>query len=238
MLFRVIFTRLLIIIGFIAPPILLAEEVKLELSNDLSLSSLTDKVYQQHPAHHNDLAQQQQINANSSLANARFADAASINLMHQNDVIGSNDGLQEWEGSVDLPLWLAGQKQQQLTLSEKMTAELPAYKKQIRLDASAIVRELIWKAVLADNATSQAYQVWQSAQKLEQDVVARVKAGELAGTARLLASTNAIEMHSQYLLAQAELEHALTSYRRITGEDSLPQQYERKIQLVSTIQPH
>jgi len=229
MLFKVATIRLLILAGFLTSPLLLAVEAKLELSNAISLSSLADKVYQRHPAHHNDRVQQQQIKANSSLANARFADAPSINLLHQNDSVGSDDGMQEWEGRIDFPLWLAGQKQQQLMLSDKMTAELPAYKQQIRLDASAKLRDIIWNVVVANNASTQAEQIWQTAEKLEHDVTARVNAGELAGTERLLANTHVLEMHSQYRLAQAELERALTNYQRLTGERVLPYNYEESL---------
>lgn len=206
-----------------------AEMVQLEQSSSVTLSSLAQNVYERHPALHNELAQQQQINANTDLANATFADVKSINLNHQNDAIGSSDGLQEWEASVDMPLWLPGQKQQQHLLSDKLSAELPAYKNKIKLDASAKVRDLVWNVVLANNANMQAHQVWQTAEKLKQDVVARVKAGELAGTERLLASTNALEMHSQYLLTEAELEHALNSYHHVTGENSLPEAYEETL---------
>jgi len=208
-----------------------AEEIHIEWSSAITMSSLTEKVYQQHPAHHNELAQQQQINANTGIANAFFADTKSIALNHQNDAIGSGDGLQEWEGSIDMPLWLPGQKKQQQVLSDKMSAELPAYKEQIKLDASAKVRELVWNVILADTVTNQAYQAWQTAKKLENDVTARVKAGELAGTERLLASTNTLETKSQYLLTQAELEHALNSYTHITGEQSLPKIYEEALYL-------
>jgi len=203
-----------------------AEMLAVEQSSAVTLSSLTQNVYQRHPELHNELAQQQQINANTDLANALFADVKSISLSHQNDVIGSDDGVNEWEGSIDLPLWLPGQKQQQLLLSDKLSAELPAYQQQIKLAASAQVRELIWAVVVADNVTVQARQVWQTAKELEKDVAARVTAGELASTEQLLANTNVLEMHSQYLLAAAELEHALTSYQHITGENSLPQDYE------------
>ena len=206
-----------------------AEMVQLEHSTDITLSSLTQTVYERHPALHNELAQQQQINANTDLANATFADVKSISVSHYNDVIGSDNGSQEWEGSVDMPLWLPGQKQQQSVLSDKLSAELPAYKQQIKLDASAKVRELIWNVVLADNVTTQAHQVWQTSKELEKDVAARVNAGELASTEQLLANTNALEMHSQYLLAAAELEHALNSYQHLTGERSLPQVYEESL---------
>ncbi len=206
-----------------------AEMVQLEYSSSVTLSSLTQYVYEHHPKRHSELAQQQQANANTELAEATFAGARTVNLRHQNDFVGSSDGLQEWEATVDMPLWLSGQKQTQLQLSDKILAELPSYQQQVRLEASAIVRDLIWRIIKASNTAEQAYQVWQTAKKLERDVVARVKAGELAGTEQLLVNTNVIEMHSQYELAQAELEHALTSYRRLTGEQVLPKEFEESL---------
>lgn len=204
-----------------------ADEVKsLEKSSMVTLSSLTQKVYDLDPARHNELAQLQKINANTDLANATFAGVKSISLNYQNDVIGSSDGFQEWEGIVDMPLWLPGQKQQQLSLSDTLSAELPAYQQQVKLAASAKVRELVWNVVLASTASNQAYQIWQSSLKLEQDVTARVKAGELAGTERLLANTHALEMQNQYLQKKSDLDFSLSTYRAITKEQLLPQLYQ------------
>jgi len=238
MSFQTKLTSLCIAAGLAVTQVSLADMIQFEQSADVTLSSLTQNVYEQHPGLRSELAQQQQINANTDLANARFADVKSINLNHQNDVIGSSDGFQEWEASVDMPLWLPGQQQQLLLISDTMTAELPAYKQQIKLAASATVRELVWNVVLADNANQQAHQVWQTAQKLEKDVDARVKAGELAGTERLLASTNALDKHSQYLLTQAELEHTLSSYQHITGQQSLPMNYEETLTKNSSDNQH
>lgn len=226
MSFRTKLVLLCIVAGMGLSQATLAEMRQFEQSSSVTLSSLTQKVYALDPARHSELAQQQQINANTDLANATFADVKSISLNHQNDVIGSSDGLQEWESIVEMPLWLPGQKQQQLSLSDKLSAELPAYQQQVRLAASAKVRELIWNVVLANTAAKQVYQIWQSALKLEHDVAARVKAGELAGTERLLANTNALEMQNQYLLKKSELDFALSTYRAITKERLLPQMYE------------
>tara|TARA_R110002050_G_scaffold1244_5_gene8889 strand:- start:201424 stop:202665 length:1242 start_codon:yes stop_codon:yes gene_type:complete len=204
---------------------LASERAQLEQSSAVTLSSLTQAVFQRHPARHSEFAQQQQANANADLAKARFADVKSINLTHQNDVVGSSDGLQEWEGIVEMPLWLPGQKQQQLLLSDKLSAELPVYQQQIMLAASAEVRELVWKVVMANTAATEAYQVWQSSLKLEKDVTARVKAGELAGTERLLAANNALDKQTQYLLKNSDLDRAQTTYRAITRERFLPEIY-------------
>ena len=229
MSFRNKLAILSVAVGFATTNIVLAEMPQVEKTPAVTLSSLTQHVYKQHPAHHNELAQQQRIDANTELANGLFADASSMNVIHKNDAVATDDGFQEWEVFVDMPLWLAGQKQSQLMLSEKMAAELPAYQQQIRLESSAKVRELIWNVILAETEANQAYQSWQTAQKLHQDVAARVKAGELAGTERLLASTHELDIQSQYLLAQAELEHALNSYQRFTGESALPQTYEESL---------
>ncbi|RKZ96922.1 MAG: hypothetical protein DRQ46_06260 [Gammaproteobacteria bacterium] len=226
MSFRNNLVILSVAVGFAATNIVLAETPQVEKTTTVTLSSLTQYVYQQHPAHHNEIAQQQRIDANTELANGLFADASSMNVIHKNDVVATDDGFQEWEAFVEMPLWLAGQKQSQLMLSEKMAAELPAYKQQIRLESSAKVRELIWNVILAETTAKQVHQSWQTAQKLHQDVAARVKAGELAGTERLLASTHELDIQSEYLLAQAELEHTLKSYQRFTGESTLPEIYE------------
>ena len=229
MSFRTKLVLLWIAVGLGISQVTSAEMKSFEQSSAITLSSLTQKVYELDPARLSELAQQQQVNANTALANAIFADAKSISLTHQNDVIGSGNGLREWESIVEMPLWLPGQKQQQLSLSNKLSAELPAYQQQVRLAASAKVRELIWNVVLANTAAKQAYQMWQSAQKLEQDVAARVKAGELAGTERLLANTNALEMQNQYMLKKSTLDLALSTYYAFTKERLLPEQYEEAL---------
>jgi outer membrane protein, heavy metal efflux system len=240
MSFRNNLAILSVVVGFSTTSIGLAEALQVEKTATVTLSSLVQHVYQQHPAHHNEHAQQQRINANTELANSLFADASSMNVIHKNDVVVTDDGFQEWEAFVDMPLWLSGQKQSQLILSEKMAAEIPAYQQQIRLESSAKVRELIWNVILAETAAQQAYQGWQTAQKLHQDVTARVKAGELAGTERLLASTHELDIQSQYILAQAALEHALNNYQYFTGETTLPQRYEETLRenSASTQQHH
>jgi len=212
----------LIAFGLCWSQCLIAQEMQVGYSDAVTMTSLTNGLYQRHPARLNETAQQEQVDANAKLADSFFADVASIKLRHQNDFIGSNDGLQEWEGNVEMPLWLSGQKQQQLVLSETMSAELPIYQQQVRLQASSMARELVWHVVQADVGKKQAYQTWQSALKLTQDVMSRVAAGDLAKTEQLLSRSHSLEMQNEYLLAEAELEYALKNYQYLTGETALP----------------
>ncbi|MDT8372110.1 MAG: TolC family protein [Gammaproteobacteria bacterium] len=229
MSFRAILFSVLITLAASFSHNLLAEIVTPERSDAVTLTTVTDKVYQRNPAQHMDTAIQQQVNANTDRANTLFADVSTVNLRHQNDVVGTSNGLQEWEANLEMPLWLPGQKQQQLALSDTMLAEIAAYKQALRLQASGKVRELIWNVALAETATKQAWQAWQTAQQLESDVKTRVTAGELANTELLLANTNVLEIRSKYLQLAAELEHAISSYTHITGQQFLPGNYEESL---------
>ena len=222
------FTCLSLLTGLLFSPYSIAE-VTIERSAAMSLSSLVKSVQERQLASLKQTAQQQQVDANTALGNAMFAGTANVNLNHFNDAIGSSDGFQEWESSVDLPLWLPGQKQQQLALSDTLSAEIPAYQQRLLLDASATVRSTVWAVVQAETKVKQSYQVWQTAQNLEQNVDSRVKAGELAGTEALLASSHALEMQSRYLQAKAELDYAWSNYQNYTGKMSLPEKIEESL---------
>jgi len=222
------FTCLSLLTGLLFSPYSIAE-VTIERSAAMSLSSLVKSVQERQLASLKQTAQQQQVDANTALGNAMFAGTANVNLNHFNDAIGSSDGYQEWESSVDLPLWLPGQKQQQLALSDTLSAEIPAYQQRLLLDASATVRSTVWAVVQAETKVKQSYQVWQTAQNLEQNVASRVKAGELAGTEALLASSHALEMQSRYLQAKAELDYAWSNYQNYTGKMSLPEKIEENL---------
>jgi hypothetical protein len=206
-----------------------AETTPLEQSDSVTMSGLVQSLYEQHPAHQIDLAYQQQATANINLANTLFAEPASVSVTHFNDVIGSSDGLQEWEAGIEMPLWLPGQKQQQRKLSEHLLAERPAYKQYILLEISADIRNLVWRVAAAKAASDQAYQAWQLAQKLEQDVAIRVQAGDLAGTDGLLAKTHTLDMHSEYMAENSELVKSLAHYKSRTGQEYLPSQIDEEL---------
>lgn len=207
-----------------APSFLVFAAEPTSYSDSLSLGSVTEVVYQRLPGKLAESKFGQLQQANDELGNALFAEPATASLNHFNDAIGSSDGFQEWEGSVDMPLWLPGQKQAQQVLSKKIMAQLPAYQNQLRLQASGEVRELIWQVKLAEARLEQARQVWETAKQLQQDVESRVKAGDLAANEALLASSNTLEAHSQMVAAESELSQQMKTYRFITGLQSLPVQ--------------
>jgi outer membrane protein TolC len=201
-----------------------AEPVTVRYSEALSLSALSEKVYQRLPGKQAEDKYQHLQQANQTLSESLFAEPATASITHFNDAIGSGDGYQEWEGGVDLPLWLPGQKQAQQLLSETIIKQLPAYQNMLRLQASGEVRELIWQVKLAEAELEQARRVLDTARTLEMDVQKRVEAGDLASTEALLASTNRLEKHALMVNAASALSQKLETYQLITGETELPQQ--------------
>lgn len=199
-----------------------ANDVQAVYSDSLSLQGLTEQVYQRLPGKLGETRFEQLQRANDSLSSALFAEPATANLNHFNDAVGSGDGFQEWEGSIDMPLWLPGQKQAQQALSAKIIAELPAYQTELKLQASGEVRERIWQVKLAEAELAQSSQVWETAKQLEKDVKARVEAGDLPTTEALLAATNSLEAQSHYVQAQATLAEQLKAYGLLTGTQLLP----------------
>jgi len=217
------------LLGLVLTELAVANPVnQLQLSSSITLSSVVDKVYQQQPQLLSEQAQLEQIQANKDYANALFSGQSVITLNHQNDVVGSGDGLQEWEGSLEFPLWLPQQQQLQRLLSDSMSAELPAYKAFVRLNASGSVRNAIWQVISNKVIAQQAYQAWQTAVTLQQNVELRIDAGEMPISEKLLANAHVFEMQQANLEQQAKLNYAINYYHVLTGESALPEHYEEQ----------
>lgn len=214
----------------------MAAEPQAQYTDSLTLSALSEKVYERLPGKLGEAKFAQLQQANQGLSQSLFAEPVTANLSHFNDAIGSSDGFQEWEGGVDMPLWLPGQKQAQQALSDELIAQLPAYQSQLKLQASGEVRSLIWQLKLAEAELEQAEEVWETAQKLEKDVKSRVEAGDLPNTEALLASSNTLEAHSNMVEAESRLAQQLKTYTLITGEQVLPAEVSESLSTQSTVE--
>lgn len=192
----------------------------------ITLKTLTDYVYIHHPARHAEASMDALAASRSALAGQLFAEPLSLSVNHFNDVIGSGDGLQEWETSIEMPIWLPGEKRQQQNLSRHLAAELPYYQQRIRLDASAQVREHVWKVMLAAVKVRHAEVLQENSESLLSNVQQRVKGGDLASSESLLAQSHQLEMQSQLATAKVDLQQNLNQYRYLTEQKVLPDEVE------------
>lgn len=201
----------------------------------ITLKTLTDYVFTHHPARQAESSMDALAQSRSTLAGKLFAEPLSLSVNHFNDVIGSSDGLQEWESSVEMPIWLPGEKRQQQNLSRQLAAEVPYYQQRIRLDASAQVRRHVWLVMLSAAKVRHAESLLENANNLLKNVENRVKGGDLATSESLLAKSHQLEMQSQLASAKMELQQSLNQYHYLTGQQVLPDVIEEALPSVTEI---
>lgn len=156
-------------------------------------------------------------------ADQPFADAPSVNLKYQTDRIGSDIGYREWEGGVELPLWLPGQADSYAREADRQRGVADAMSAARLLEISGEVRERLSLAMLARSDAEQARNAEVTARALFNNVKRRVDAGELPNSDRLLAEKELVLRESERKAAENRALAAVMLFARYTGLD-LPEQ--------------
>ena len=94
-------------------------------------------------------SKEQYAKALSGQASSLFADTPEISVRLQNDRLFSNQGLREWESSLDIPLWMPGQKSASRQKARMSDREARAYQNLALLNVTGLVREMLWEIKLA-----------------------------------------------------------------------------------------
>ncbi len=195
----------------------------------LTLSAVVDAAYARNP-------KQAVLRAGSSVVEAREIHAGStlpgapaIVARHQNDAIGSNRNLSEWDAGVDIPLWLPGQRAAREAVAQEARSGLAADQASLKLLLAGQVRDAVWDVAMNNNAVTLAEIRLAAAQALQNDVEKRWKAGELAKTDTMLTRNETLQAQTLLLRAQAELKHAEHRYWMLTGLKHLPQSAEETL---------
>jgi outer membrane protein TolC len=149
-----------------------------------------------------------------------FADAPSANLKYQTDAIGSDLGYREWEGGVDLPLWLPGQSDQYAREAERGLAVSDSIGDAKRLEIAGEVRERLWAVAIARSEVAQNRSALEVAKGLLHDVQRRVEAGELPRSDRLLAEKERLLREEAVQRASIQATRAERLFNRYTGLDA------------------
>ena len=148
-----------------------------------------------------------------------FAGDPAANVKYQSDALGSDHGYREWEGGIEMPLWLPGQADsyaREATRTDQVSDVLRSAK---RLEIAGEVRDRLWSAEIARGEAVQAEAGVTAAKELYADVQRRVDAGELPRTDLLLAEKAVLEREEIALLAQTRFEQAQQSFSYYTGLD-------------------
>jgi len=158
-----------------------------------------------------------------------LSDSISVGVNYQNDRLLADQGLEELELGLNIPLkrWGAGDKANTLLL---LAGQVLQHKQALlRLRLSGQVRESLWALIISHNDYELVAAAWQTAKRLEADVQKRVELGELAHRDLLLAQGESLARQGELFHALEIFEHAQYHYWALTGLKTVPQQFQEQL---------
>jgi cobalt-zinc-cadmium efflux system outer membrane protein len=221
------------------PRICMAEEAlhedEVNLNATLSLHDVFTHTVQHNPQQTVLNALQGEIKASNINAQSLLPGAPAIALRHQSDAVGSHRGEREWEAELEMPIWLSGQRNARLNYADNIQSTLDMGKESLELRVAGLVRDAIWDIKYNEQTALLYLASVDEAQKIEQDVSKRLKAGELAKTDLMFAQNETLKAKAVSLKAHAEWQHAKFRYVALTGLNEMPSQPEEPLSTIAEI---
>ncbi|CAB1369049.1 TolC family protein [Denitratisoma oestradiolicum] len=141
----------------------------------------------------------------------------SVSIGSMNDRLNRNQGKQEYEVELAVPLWLPGQKAAREGEAASRIDEAVARRTAVRLEVGGELREAWWALAAARSAKVLAARRLETARALETDVVRRYKVGELSRIDANLAQTETHVANAELIETEATLLQAEQAVQTLTG---------------------
>jgi cobalt-zinc-cadmium efflux system outer membrane protein len=199
---------------------------ELKVNSNLQLHDVLERTFVRNPMQATLQSRDSAVNAKNIAANAMLPSTPAVNVVHQNDVLGSGRGEREWQAELELPVWLPNQRNNRLKVADAMQSNVSAGRESLKLQVAGLLRDALWDVALNENSHALAMNKYELASKLQQDVEKRYKAGEMAKTDAMLAQQETLRAEKEQLRAEAELMHARHRYYLLTGLREIPAKFE------------
>ncbi len=197
-------------------------DYKLHADPALSLRDVVDAALSRSPDRLMIKSRQEIATALKRKSSSFFSDSPEIAISHQNDSLGSNQGLREWEGSLNMPLWLPGEKSANRKKARMSQAEADAYKALMTWQVAGEVRQILWDIKLAEATVRENRKSLEMARSLDRNMKKQIAAGNLPGRDALLSRQETMSREMALITAQSEYFHAGQIYQKYTGLDRIP----------------
>ncbi len=186
------------------------------------LKAAVDAAWQRSPQARTLEARRDEMLAGHEAAQTWIAGAPTIGLSQRSDRWTDQNGVRETEVSLAAPIWLPGQKSARQTLAQTSSDDLEAQIANARLALAGEVRERLWAVAAAREAFAEAKDHQHHLEEIADEVMRRVKAGDLARTDGMLAQQEVLAAKAAAAAAQAKMQEVLTRYRMLTGQPEIP----------------
>jgi len=205
------------------------EIMPLSRSKNLSLTAVVDVAEGRTPETALLAAEEKKRALAEDYQRSWLSDGIRVGVNYQNDRLLADQGLEELELGLSVPLkrWGSGAKANTLLLLARQV--LQHKQALLRLRLSGQVRESLWALIISHNDYELVAAAWQTAQRLEADVWKRVELGELARRDFLLAQGESLARRGELFHALELFQHAQHNYRALTGLEEVPQQFQEQL---------
>ena len=188
----------------------------------VSLRAALDQAWETSPQAQTLEAKRAESEAQTVAANSLLPGAPAVILAHRGDQLTNNDGLNEWEAGIALPIWLPGQRDARQRQAQTGKDGLEASMRALRLTLAGELREAIGQVHQAQAQIQLDEARALTAKKLADDVAKRERAGELARTDLNLAQNEWRAAQAAVFLGRTRLLQAQQAYATLTGTAVLP----------------
>lgn len=183
----------------------------------LTLGTLFEAVWLRQPQAQSYTSRLRAAESEKAANSAWTADAPAILLQGKTDHPGSGAGNRELEVGVALPLWLPGQRQRAVAVSDAQAMVLEHSLKAQRLHVAGLVRDAWWQLQRTHTELALAHTRVSHARQMASDVARRVKAGDLARADQHQAEGAVAQAESALAEALGASEASLYELRGLTG---------------------
>jgi len=211
------------------PTVLLAE------SGQLTLSEVVQAGFERSPELDLSDSMRHEGQAIRRQASSLLADNPALMIRHENDSVGSDNGFRQWEGGLEMPMWLPGQRDRRGKVADLAEGEADAVRNLQIWRIAGEIRELLWSLYIAESERALASHALEKVETLETDIAKRVAAGELARTDLILSQKETLAREATRVSADAAYEVLLQNYRLLTGLINIPAQINETKASIDTI---
>ena len=196
--------------------------VRLNPDQTLSLREVVEQAAELAPDRFMVEARNRSGKAYGRKASSFFAGSPQISVHHQNDFLMSDQGLREWEGRLDLPLWMPGEKRAWKSRARAAGTEADAFRDRLIWSVAGEVRDMVWQVKIAEASLEENHAALETAEQLLEDVEKRIKAGDIPKNSALLARQEVAARRIAVKGAERDYVDSVVMYRTYTGLDRIP----------------
>jgi outer membrane protein, heavy metal efflux system len=192
------------------------------LSVTTSLRDALESAWQRHPFLRSEANRKAEIAGRKLQAQGFISAPPTLGLIHNTDLIGSNNGLRGLEAELSAPLWNRSLRSATQSQIERDEQRLALAGLAAKLKLSGELRELTAKYSLALADQTLAKRKVAEASSLADDVARRVRAGDVARVDNLMAQSAVAQANAQLEAAQVELAALQSQWQALTTLNTAP----------------